>query len=112
MQLSVLGQALDCRDCRAFRLNGKHRARLHRLTIDHHRTRAAERRFTADVRAGQVQHVAQIVNEEHAWFDLIGMRDTIHAEIDSLFHELPHFWNICLSRLCFLCILVAQTVAL
>src|SRR5215213_252604 len=93
MQFAVSRQAFDGCYGRAVGLNGEDGARFHRLAVEHDRTCAAQRRFTADVRAGQFQNVPQVMNEEHAWLDLIAMRDTIHAQIDSLFHELPHFEN-------------------
>jgi hypothetical protein len=63
MQLAVFGESLDRRDRAAVSLDGEHRARLHSLAVKHHGTRAAQRRFAADVRAGQFQNVAQIMDE-------------------------------------------------
>src|SRR5258705_3540137 len=31
------------------------------------------------------------MNEQHAWLDLMAIRDSIHHQVNSLFHELPHF---------------------
>src|SRR5262245_16928334 len=31
------------------------------------------------------------MNQQQAWFDFVGTSDIIHAEVDSYFHELPHF---------------------
>src|SRR5215213_5054116 len=98
MQFAILGQALDRCYRRAVGLNSEDRARFDRLAVEHDGTRATQRRFTADVRTRQLQNVPQIMNEEHAWLDLIRMRDTIHTQIDSLFHELPHFEDLFLRQ--------------
>src|SRR6185503_19464876 len=91
MQFSVMRQSFDRRDRGAVGLNGKYSARLHCLSVEQHGTSAAERRFATDVCSRRAEDIAQVVDEQHAWLDLIAMRDTIHAKIDSLLHELPRF---------------------
>src|SRR5215217_845208 len=98
MQFAILGQALDRCYRRAVGLNTQDRARFDRLPVEHDGTRAAQRRFTADVRTRQLQNVPQIMNKKHAWLDLIRMRDTIHAQIDSLFMSYLTFEDLFLPQ--------------
>src|SRR5687767_6369219 len=46
------------------------------------------------MRAGEVKHVAQIVDQQKAWLDLMSVAGTIHVHVDSPFHKLPHFISI------------------
>src|SRR5271169_4058862 len=64
MQLPVLHQALDGQDLAAIGLHGEHRARFHRLSIEHHRTRAAVAGIAANVSARQLQAFADEVDEQ------------------------------------------------
>ena len=71
VQLAVRGQALDGGDLVAVGLDGEHRARLHRLAVEVDRARAARGRVAADVRAGQPEPLAEVVDEQRARFDLV-----------------------------------------
>jgi hypothetical protein len=91
MQITVSRKAFNCFDLASVSLDCKHGARFNSLAINHNRASAAQRCFAADVSSGQVEHVSQIVDEQHPWFDFVTSSDTIHVEADSFFHELPHF---------------------
>jgi hypothetical protein len=41
--------------------------------------------------AGQFENVAEVMNEEHAWFDFISARHAIHVQVDGFFHELDPY---------------------
>ena len=64
VHLAILLQALDRQHVRAVRLSREHRAGLDRLAVDHHGACAALRRLAADMRAGQAEHLTQIMHEE------------------------------------------------
>ena len=57
-------EALDGRDRRAVGLDGQHAAALDRIAPELHRARAAAARIAADVSAGQVEVVAEEVDEQ------------------------------------------------
>ena len=63
MQCAVVRESFDRRHVRAIGLDGKHRARLHCLTVDEHSAGAADRSFAADVCSGQAQNIAQVMHE-------------------------------------------------
>src|SRR5262245_35388772 len=63
VELSVLGEPLDREDVSAVGLNGKHVARLRRSAVDHDRAGAALARVAPDVRPGEIQDVAEVVDE-------------------------------------------------
>src|SRR3954471_9338829 len=87
VQLAVRRETLDRRDLVAVRLDGEQRARLHRLAVEMDGASTAGRRVAADVRAGEVQLLAQRVDEELPGLDLElsanavdGDRDVSHCE--------------------------------
>ena len=63
-RLLVAGQALDRRDGGAVGLHREHRAALHRDTVEVHRAGTAAAGVAADVRAGEIEVVAQQVDEQ------------------------------------------------
>ena len=67
---SPVGQALDGRDVGAVRLDGEHRARLDRPPIDVDGAGAALAGVAADVGAGQVEVLAQGLDEEASRLDV------------------------------------------
>jgi hypothetical protein len=77
--------------------NGKHRARLDRLAVDHHGARAAQRRLAADVCAGQTKHVAQVMDQQQTRLDLVLLVHTVNTKVDSFLHELPHFVDLVIA---------------
>ena len=69
-QLVAVGEALDGLDRRAVGLDGEQHAALHELAVDDHRAGAAVAGVAADVAAGQVEVVAQEVDQQPARLDL------------------------------------------
>ena len=69
-QLAVLAEPLDGLDARAVRLDGEQHAALHEHAVEDHRARAAVAGVAADVAAGQVEVVAQEMDEELARLDV------------------------------------------
>src|SRR5712692_584790 len=61
-----LRETLDGGDAVAVRLHGIHEAGAHRLSVEHHRARAADAVLAADVRAGETQLFAQPVHQRQA----------------------------------------------
>jgi hypothetical protein len=64
VQCVTVGQPLDGGHLLAVGLDGQHRARLHRLTVEVDGARPARRRVAADVGAGQPAVVADVVDEK------------------------------------------------
>src|SRR5467141_3456022 len=60
------GETLDGGDAVAVRLHRVHEAGTHRLSVEHHRARAADAVLAADVRAGEVKVLAQPVHQRQA----------------------------------------------
>src|SRR5581483_2975074 len=65
-------------------LGGEDRAGLHRLAVKQHGAGAARGGVTADVRRGQVSHVAQEVHEQHPVLDIGG--DVLTVDRDAYVH--------------------------
>ena len=80
VQLAVGGEALDREDVGAVGLDGEHRAALHRLAVDVDGARAARRRVAADVRAGQLELLAQELHEQRPRLDVAGAGGTVDRE--------------------------------
>src|SRR5438045_2819510 len=76
-QLPVLAQALDRLDRGAVGLDGQQHAALHELPVHDHRARAAVARVAADVAAGQVEVVADEVDEQLARLDFAFVLDAV-----------------------------------
>ena len=55
-------------------LDGEHRAALHALAVEVDRAGAAVARVAADDRADLAEPFAQVVDQEQAGFDLVGVR--------------------------------------
>src|SRR6266436_1170771 len=87
MELAVRGHALDGLDLRALRLHGEHGAGLHRLAVEVDGTGAALARVAAHVRAGEAGQLADEVNEEQSWLDLVGMLDAVDGDAHGRFHR-------------------------
>ncbi len=82
MQLTVACQALDGRNLSAVCLDGKDRAGLDSLTVQKNRARTTLARITTDVSSGQIEHVAEIVNQQETWFDIMRIGDAIDRDRD------------------------------
>ena len=78
----VAREALDGGHGRAVRLDGEHRAALHEHAVEQDAAGAAAPRVAADVRARQVEIVAQEVDEEparrHLLLDLLAVHGHGH----------------------------------
>jgi len=59
VKLAVLGETLDREDLRAIGLDGEDRAGLCRTAVDENGTGAALARVATDMRAGEVESLAQ-----------------------------------------------------
>jgi hypothetical protein len=81
-QLAVRRQTLDCRDLCAVGLDGEQHAALHGPSIQENRARAAVAGVAADVGAGQVEVVADEVDEELARLDLALVPLAVHGYRD------------------------------
>ena len=66
MEPTVVGQAFDRHDLGAVRLNREERARLGATPIDQHGAGAALARVAPDVRAGQIEVLAQEVDQKQS----------------------------------------------
>src|SRR6266536_618461 len=91
MKTAVGGKTLDGGDVCPIGLHGEHGARLNGLSIDQDSACTTDRSFTAHVRAGQPQQIAQVMHQQQTRLDLVMMIDTIDIDIDSLVHKLPRF---------------------
>ncbi len=89
------GQVLHRLDGRALHLGGRHEARLHQHAVDEHRARAALARPAAFLGAGQVQVVAQEIQQPQ-----VGLRGAPHlAAVDGQFNlEIGHRSSLMESR--------------
>ena len=68
-QLAVGRKALDRRHLAVVRLHRKHQARARRVAVDQHRAGAAHAVLAAEMRAGEVEFVAQEIGERQPRID-------------------------------------------
>mgnify|MGYP003345768960 CR=1 FL=1 len=68
------------------RLHREHGARLHGLAVQLDCAGPAQRCFTADMRAGQAQDIADVVDEEQPGLHLMGMGLAVDGDSDGLSH--------------------------
>ena len=95
-QLAVLaGEALDGRDLGAVGLDREQHAALHRLAVEEDRAGAAVAGVAADVRARQVEVVADEVDEQLARLDLALVALAVDGDRDRVLESARH----CLLRL-------------
>src|SRR5215469_4475541 len=73
MQAVVLSQPLDCGDLLALRLDGQHRAGIHRVSIHNHSTSAASASVAHPLGAGDVKLVPHGIQQRCPRFDLAGV---------------------------------------
>jgi hypothetical protein len=74
------GEALNGGDACAVALNGEDGAGFDGFTVEFDGAGSAERSFAADVRAGQAEHLTEIVNEEEARLDGVGMWGSVYSD--------------------------------
>jgi len=86
MEMAVGGQAFDGGDLAAVGLDGEHGAGFHGLAVERHSARAADGGLAADMRPGVPGYFAQIMNEQHARLDFVGMRLSVDPKCDLSFH--------------------------
>src|SRR6516225_402553 len=82
IELAVVCQPFHGYDLRAVGLHGKHRATFDGLAVQLHGARAAQRGLAAHVRARQARDVAQEMDEQQAWFDVLGIAFPVDGETD------------------------------
>src|SRR5262249_39571035 len=80
MHLAVGRQPFDRGDGGTVRLDREHRARLDGLAVDQDGARAADAGLAADVRAGQIAVIAQVVDEQHARLDGVLARGVVDGD--------------------------------
>ena len=83
-QLAAAGQTLDRLDARAVGLDGEHHAALDEHAVDDHRAGAAVARVAADVAAGEVEVVADEVDQQLPRLDLALVDDAVDGDGDHL----------------------------
>src|SRR5690242_7888560 len=90
-------EPFDCGDFGAIGLHRQHRAVFHGFALEQDGTCAADGSFTTDVRAGEAEYVAKIVDQKQARLDLA----FIGFSIDSKLNFGGHMRSVrCLSRTC------------
>src|SRR6266567_3569398 len=85
VQAAFRGQSFDCGHLAAVRLHGQHCTGLHRIAIEEYGTGATLRSVAADVGSGEVQRIAQIVDQQHARLYLRMVLLPIHCHGDCAF---------------------------
>ena len=88
VQLTVLRESFDRGDLGALGLHGEDRAGLGAAAVDEDRAGAALAGVAADVRAGQIQLLAQEVHEECARLDVRFAHLAVHVD-RNLGHGVP-----------------------
>src|SRR5690348_5076403 len=80
VRLRASGKAFDGGDVRAVGLDGEHGAGLHSFAVEENGARTADAGFAADMRAGEAQRVAEIMNKEEAGLDGAFVVLSVHAK--------------------------------
>src|SRR6266542_5975769 len=88
MQLAVLGHALDGLHLRALALDGQERTGLHRQAVDVHGAGAALAGVAAHVGAGEPRELPDVVDEEEAGLDVVGILHAVDGHGDGCFHRM------------------------
>lgn len=92
------GKALNRGDGPAIGLHGQHIATFDGSAIDQDRTCPALRSVTADMRAGQTERIAQILNQCGLGSHVVLDRSPIHFQCDGLGHEFILLFICCGKR--------------
>jgi hypothetical protein len=82
VQLVALGDALDGGDAGASRLAGKHGARFHRAAVDMHDAGAALAGIAADMGAGEIEVIAQEMDEQRPILHVDRDGPAVHRQRD------------------------------
>src|SRR5437660_2815756 len=82
MKVFTLCQPLHGQDIRPLGLNREHHARLHCLAVHDYRARAAMPGIAAYVRACEIQHISEEVNEKGPRLHRASVRISVHFESD------------------------------
>src|SRR5216684_3865646 len=111
MEFAIFLQPLDREHLATIGLHSQNRARLHRLTVENDRARAAQAGLAADVGTGEAQDIAQVMDEKQAWLDFIRVLFTVHCKVNRFFHTALHneieAKRLCLYGSLFICSIVA-----
>src|SRR5262245_5955364 len=86
MQLAVFGEPLDRGDRGAVGLDGEERAGLHRLPVHLDRAGATLAGVASHVRAGEPNHLADVVDQQQSRLDLVAHALPIDGHFDWQFH--------------------------
>ena len=89
MELGAVRQPLDRLEALAIGLHGEGSAALDRAAVHQHGAGAAAGGVAADVGAGQVEHFADEVHQQHAALDLCGVLFAVDGDSDLV---LAHQW--------------------
>ena len=81
---SGCARPFDGGDAVAVRLHGVHQARAHRRAVEHHRAGAADAVLAADMRAGEIQVLAQPVDQRGARGDMAGAFHAVDVDGDGI----------------------------
>ena len=82
MELLALGEALDGRDLASLHKGGEREARFHALAVHQHRAGAALAEAAALLRAGQMQVLAQGIEQRGARIERQPMLGSVDAQHD------------------------------
>ena len=82
VQLAVGGHPFDGQDLGAVGLDREHRAALDGLAVQLDGAGAAQRRLAADVRTGESDHLAQVMNQEKSRLYVVGIGSAVDIYCD------------------------------
>src|SRR5512134_4080518 len=91
VELPLLRHALDRHDARPVRLRREHGARFHRPAVNVHGAAAALAGIAADVRAGELELVAQEIHEQRAVLDRLCVILAVYLDGDLGHFQIPGF---------------------
>ena len=81
-------ESLDGHEIRSVRLDGKEKAGARRLTIKQNRARSADSLFAAEVRAAELEILAQEISQQAARLDEPLYRTPVNGQLNRLFCHL------------------------
>jgi hypothetical protein len=79
-----VGQPLDRLDAGAIGLHGQHQAGAHGMSVHQHGAGAADAVFTAQMRAGQAQYMAQEIRQRLPRWTGRRCARAVHGHLDSV----------------------------
>src|SRR5262249_53573719 len=89
VELAVLREAFDGRDVRTIGLHRENSAGLDRLAVNLDGAGTALRRVAPNVRAGETEHVANVMNQEETRLDVVLVLLTVDCDTDLTHFALP-----------------------